>query len=443
MVISCQVNSLETTTLTTITDVTSTDLSSTIHSEVTGFTLVELQSDYDQLVGYFSANPKLFTDLDELNTSITKQRELLFEGMSSLQFYRVIAVLASTLRCGHTMMQAPQDEVNDFFYGEYTYPIEVRLFNGHLRVVNSSIESLVEIGDEIVSIDGHLISDLTEDMKRFISADGEGSSIKTEALSNSYLSYYLLFVASDDSLDIEYFDLSLGKTCSLIITRDSINPHVWESVPPYESKFQENYAVLTIHEFSPYGIYTISSFYDYFETFFSTVESEGISNVILDVRNNGGGDPRISSKLFSYLEKTSQPYFRADAYDYYSGLKDDILLSEHHFDGNLYTLINGFCFSTTGHFVSLLKFQQIGTFIGEETNGSFICSDSSRNYLLSNTKLTFRTSTTVWAVDVEGLLMGHGIMPDIQVSKNFNDYILGIDTEMMTAISIIENDLLG
>jgi len=429
-----------TSTTTTTTSSSETTTTTTVPVEQT-FTLDELQSDYDQLVSDMAVNPLLFTDIDEFNTAKIIQKELLFDGMTALEFYRVIVVLSSTIRCGHTIVRAPQEAVNDFFNGEFTYPIEVRLFDNHLLVVDATEDSPIKVGDEIISIDGIIISDLTEDMKRFIPADGEGRTLKTDAISNSYLEYYLLFKANDDSLDIVYFDSSRGITMNGTINRNTTHSQEWESLPPYESRFEDGYAVLTVREFYPYGSYYMSTFYNFFESFFTTVETEGINHVILDIRDNSGGDPRITSNLFSYLLKTPQPYFREDAVDFYPGLKQNIVMAEHHYDGNLYILINGFCFSSTGHFVALLKYQNAGLFIGEETNGSFICSDSSRDYTLSNTRLTFRSSTMVWAVDVEGMVLGQGIMPDIEAQTTFSDYIAGVDTVMMTAIALIESNL--
>ncbi|MFA7725475.1 MAG: S41 family peptidase [Candidatus Izemoplasmatales bacterium] len=440
IVIACVPITSETT-LEETTTASLVDISSTTEPSISTFTLSQLQHDYDQLVGYFSRNPKLFTNTEELDATIITQRELLFEGMTALQLYRVIAVVVASIRCGHTMVQAPYDQVEDFFYSDYTYPVEVRLFDTHLRVTKVVGITSMETGDEIVSIDGTLVTELTQNMERFLSADGQGTTRKNIALCNSYLSYYLLFIADDDTLDIEYFDVTQKETVSETINRSTLLPFSFESNPPYESHFEDDYAILTVREFSPYDSYTIQSFLAFFETFFTTVKNESINYVILDIRDNSGGDPRITSNLFSYLAKTSQPYFRSDAPNYYTGLKSSIALAEAHYNGNLYTLINGSCFSSCGHFAALLKYQQVGIFIGEETNGSYVCSDSSTTYTLTNSRLSFRTSTTIWPAAVEGMVLGRGVMPDIQISTNLDDYVLGIDTVMMVAIEQIEQAL--
>lgn len=419
-----------------------TSVSATTTEEaVPTYTLEELLSDYDHLVEHLGSNPFLFTDPEEYNAAKESQRNLIVDGMTDLEFYRVIAVLIASVRCGHSAVRAPSAAEEDFFYGDRTYPVEVRLFDGRLLVVEAFEDSPFEQGDEILSVDGRSVPELTEDMKRFISADGDGTTIKTAALSRDYFSYYLLFLAEDDSLAVAYWDASLETTAEITLERDAPAARGQEILPPYESFFGEGYAVLTVREFSPYGVYTIEAFADFFETFFTAVENEGIGQVILDIRSNGGGDPRITSNLFSYLMMTPQPYFRADSPDYYAGLKQNLERADHPYGGQLYTLIDPFCFSSTGHFAALLKYQNVGMFIGEETNGSFICSDSSREYRLANTGLRFRTSTAVWAVDVEGMVQGRGVLPDWEVKTGYADYVSGVDAVMAAALGLIEEAL--
>lgn len=66
---------------------------------------------------------------------------------------------------------------------------------------------------------------------------------------------------------------------------------------------------------------------------------------------------------------------------------DIVNRNESHYNSDIYTLINGVSFSSTGYLLALMKYQSIGHFIGEESGGSYACSDSSSNHLLSNTRI--------------------------------------------------------
>jgi len=123
---------------------------------------------------------------------------------------------------------------------------------------------------------------------------------------------------------------------------------------------------------------------------------------------------------------------------YYYDLKKLLDPAKNSFRGKLYILINGASFSSTGHLCSLLKFHQIGTFIGEESGGSFVCTDGSQDLTLSNTKLSFHYSTKAFSTAVSGLTPGRGIIPDYPVTPTIEDHLRQRDGEMELAIGMIE-----
>src|SRR5690606_38763211 len=130
------------------------------------------------------------------------------------------------------------------------------------------------------------------------------------------------------------------------------------------------------------------------DAFFNEVAARQIPNVILDVRGNGGGDPYCGAYLFRKLIDRALPYFTSDT-AFYPDLKPALAPASNAFHGALYVLVDGGCFSTTGHFVSLLRYHGIGRFIGEETGGSFACTSNLLSTTLGRThlRLSYATST--------------------------------------------------
>jgi C-terminal processing protease CtpA/Prc len=116
-------------------------------------------------------------------------------------------------------------------------------------------------------------------------------------------------------------------------------------------------------------------------------------------------------------------------------MADPIPRDEHPFEGNLFILINGGGYSTTGHFTSLLKYHNIGTFVGVETGGTYTCNDASKMIELDNTRIYVNSARGTFASAVEGFEEDRGVIPDIMIESRIEDLINGIDTELEYVLS--------
>ena len=109
-----------------------------------------------------------------------------------------------------------------------------------------------------------------------------------------------------------------------------------------------------------------------------------------------------------------------------------------HFKGEFITLIDGGGFSTTGHFVSLLKFHKFGKLVGEETGATYTCNDASRSYHLKNTRILGHIASRTFATAVIDLPGDRGIIPDHQVTQTPEDITKGIDTVLEFALALLQ-----
>lgn len=69
----------------------------------------------------------------------------------------------------------------------------------------------------------------------------------------------------------------------------------------------KNLAVITIKSFAYYQ--EKEKFYSFVDKAFEEINKSNIQNIILDLRDNMGGDPYCTSHLLSYLESKPVPYF--------------------------------------------------------------------------------------------------------------------------------------
>lgn len=405
------------------------------------FTKEELVADADRLMTVIKAySAKLYTDEDELNEAYEKAVAGIKDSMTGLEFIRLMSPVVASIRCGHTHLMTGRD--NNWWEEVDLLPMDIKIIDKRFYLTNNEVVSQIPEGSEILEINGNTSSEILNAMLPAISADGYNETVKYYYLNRFFVREYMFKVEYTDTFDIKYKDPA-GNEFETTVSSMKINNVLRKLAPPeppiYESQFEEDYAILTVSNFNPFGKYTITAFNQYFDEFFLELKDKGIETLILDVRGNGGGDPMITSHLFSYLEKVPQPYWSPEAPNYYSGLKDDISKAENHFAGDLYILIDGGCFSSTGHLLALLKYQGVGTFIGEESGGSFVCTDSSKDQSLPNTDLNFHYSTQAWAVAVEGLEPGRGIMPDHEVTNTLEDYLNKTDPVISFALNLIGN----
>ncbi len=197
-----------------------------------------------------------------------------------------------------------------------------------------------------------------------------------------------------------------------------------------------SYAVLTIKDFGYYG--DVDAFREPVEDFFARLKRDGIGNLIIDVRGNDGGDPYCSSFIVSHVIAEPVRYF-ATGTRFYTDLVKPIPVPRHVFTGELFVLTDGWCFSSTGHMLSLLRCHRRGVFVGEESGGSSACNDASKEHVLKHTGLRLNLPRRTFATSASCLPYGRGIPPDIEVQPTIHDLIAGRDIVLEKVISLIES----
>jgi hypothetical protein len=205
---------------------------------------------------------------------------------------------------------------------------------------------------------------------------------------------------------------------------------------------------------------------------FATMRDSGTRALIIDVRNNGGGEDEPARVLFSYIAQrpfrwydriivndTSRYAFakyivepdsfdpgmlrrRADGrYDLVGepSLGRIFQPAEQSFGGAVFALMNGGSFSTSTEFVAQLKASRRATLIGEESGGAFQGNNSGFEPVLAlpNTGLRLRLPLASYYMAVSG----HGgdrrgVMPDVALSPTVQEEQGGADPVLGAALAI-------
>jgi hypothetical protein len=409
------------------------------------FSLADLRSDFDNVTTILTtATPQLYTDRTELAAAIVAQRATLRDQMNELEFFRVLSPLVRRLNCGHSGLDLSSVSVAAVAQ-QKLLPYSVAVIDNRLYVTRSLPDAAIPVGAEILSINGHSAAEIIPALYDGMTADGANLTLKRVRL-NSYTSFRTLYYLHVDTSP------TFATTYASPLTRAPVAVEV-AGRPTAEtaalddparvltdgvgaSEFAPDYALLSVATFNFYDAASQTRYNGFIDRFFDEAAQRHSPCVILDLRGNGGGDPNCGSYLVRHLLAAAVPYFSSTT-PYYPNLVVAAGPTSNAFSGPVYILIDGGCFSTTGHVCSLLSYHHRGTFIGEETGGSFACTAATRTVTLTRTQLRLTYSTATFSTAVAGLTPGRGILPEYETVPTVADVLAGRDVTKEFALSLL------
>jgi hypothetical protein len=411
----------------------------------TKYSVPAMKEDFNQLLTQIEKNhPALydFTSKDEYQKIVRQQFEKIRDSATVTDFYKILLPLVVKIGCGHSQLWLPAWVWKDSAVG--FLPLRLFIDKGRVYIVrNLGSDTSVKTSMEVIGINGIKIPDMLDTVRSFVSTDGNNISAKRDYLNTSWFNG-LLAIALDFPKE---YRIDLSQTTGDAVHQEklpALNLETYnrlEAWPPSTPKFLidtvNNTGILTIRSFAYYD--SVAGFRHLIDRFFTKVKQQRIHSVILDLRDNSGGDPFCSAYLLAYLAKTPVAYY-SEPYGNYAELAKPIPLASDHFEGNIYTLINGNCFSSTGHLCALMKYYHLGKFIGSETDGTYTCNDNSLMISLNNTGIQLRIARNSFSVAVKGIPRFRGISPDFPVEATREDKITGRDAAKLFALGFIKNE---
>jgi hypothetical protein len=412
------------------------------------------------------------TEFDRTYDSLSKSIK---SDLSFSEFYCKTSLLIAKIKDGHAWID--NMPIRNELKSKLVFPFSIYKTNNSICISQSAIKAGNDlVGKTILKINHQPIQDIALQITQLRSVEG-----RNEAALNAFPLFPFYYYLSDTSsvFEIEYLDSS-GIKASTFIKGIEYNAYIKNTrkiVPVVEQDFKENgIAILKVNTFDQGDFeYEKINYRDYFDEFFRKVHTLKINKLIIDVRGNGGGSAEISNYLFSCLTDKSYYYFESICKRYrttgewkrYStmpqyineldslktprsgdlycetatGKKSDPWWFKEQkgkkncYKGNIITLVDGNCFSTTGHFIALLKYYSIGELYGECSQANYTCNSTGYEFQLPYSKSLVKIPLGRFSMRMPGFKYDpKGICPDVYIPKEEQDFKTGYDRQLNTAL---------
>jgi hypothetical protein len=400
-----------------------------------------------------------YTPKRELDLIFDRAEKSLDHPMTGVEFYRLVAPVVAAVKCGHTAVRLPDALQTGPDSQTLILPLQVKVLGGKVYVLRDlSDDKDALAGSEIRSINGVPADVILATMIKATPGDGDVQS-----------SYTVSFLNSRNK---ELVRVIPGKLpAQLLVEVRARFPQDQAGRKPPELRFldSDRIAVMKIHQFSDADRgQQNQGLQNFLKQSFEAIKARGTRALILDLRDNGGGEDELGKELLSYLVAEPFQYYddlviNAREFHFQKYTREQETLPAEYFErqpngkyrmtkhpnwginqpkkpyfaGKVFALINGGSFSTTAEFLSHLHDRKRAIFIGEESGGGYFGNTSGPEALvtLPTTKLQLALPLMTYYVHVSrNHPAAHGVIPDIPVHDTIGEFIEGKDKALSVAL---------
>ena len=401
----------------------------------------------------------------------------LYENMPAVDFLYQLRLAVAQLHCTHTAIQAKGSGIYML-----EWPLNLVIHDNKAYVINDRRGNLdIPVGTRVLAINGHSVQNLLDKQTAVISADSRSDQVRREIASTqigrivSLLKFPAVYeyrlLMNDGSERI----VSIPRLTPEQINDDTLFPEWYNIEPASYEVLNPSTAIIRLNEIDQVADQELVT------GWFRDLAEKNITNLIVDLRGNGGGDIKNSTFFFSYLAKQS---FREEAYSEirHSGPYESLRYSlnmidsqtesypvefsdyqtltdgryikrggeeigraiEFHFNGSVYVLVDS---GTASAAVWLSRFlaEQGAITVGSETGGGFYeCNAVKSNCIrLGETGLELYMPLihTVFSDNMDSLQVppDRGLMPRFPVNASLEDKLYGTDSVLDYTLNLVAN----
>lgn len=443
---------------------------------------------------YQEANAGLykFHSKKEIDKVFSANRKKISDKTSYRDFYNLIWNVVEYSGSCHSNLSFPDSITNILYQKKIFFPLPLKYLSGKVYVNAANQE--IPLGSEIISINKIDAKAFCNNVSKYASTDGHNVTGKFAFLETNWLPFFIylqygeqksFLVKSRKDGVILNTTLNAADYIAIISIYDN------KFIPTYQETLEQEYslkyldkqtALLNVNTFALGGPTTDEhkKYANFLDSVFTDLKTNNTPNLIVDVRQNGGGNDPNDLLLYSYITKRNfrenlsaftlfntvplQQYYFEEYSDEIKDLEEQ--LKEEHselkdgkyyqndtfnkvwqpnvnaFQGKTYLLIDPFVGSAGSLFASMVKSDENSVVVGQETLGGYYghTGHIPVTYKLPNTKLMVTFSIVDLDQDVKKLRdqkQGDGIKPDFLVEPTITEYLNSIDVALEFVMQLI------
>lgn len=457
-----------------------------------------LQDEVELLYRILQANHPglyLYTSKDSLDVAFSHTAANITDSLTIPEYRNRLAGVISLIKCGHTAVRFPE-RYGQFLLNRHLYtrfPLSIKTWGDSMVVIGNLVrqDTIFKRGTIITGINGLSRHQLLDSMFKLIGTDGNANNFKSQLISFNFGAHYQNTFGTDSIYRIRYINSSGGESEAVLphyrpVRDTSLRQQRPPAplAPPLTRKERRKASLagkrsLSIDTALSTAHMRVATFSggqlrSFFRRSFKQLHKDSIQNLIIDLRENGGGSIAVSNRFTRYI--TDHPFKVADTiaavsrrlrYSKYihpswvywltmqltSRKKKDGLYhfgmyerhtfrpdKRHAFNGQVYILQGGFTFSAASMFIAHVKGQHNVLLAGEETGGGAYGNNSVH---LPVIKLPYSGMQVVLplyrvVMDPSALSRGRGIQPDLVIPPSSDAIRRGVDQKLETIKMLIK-----
>lgn len=432
---------------------------------------------YSSLINYHPA-PFFYINEGDLTKFYESQKASITDSLSEIDLLLLCRKLVSQIKCGHTQA-LPSDNWFKSIKGlKNQIPFEVKNIEGRLYI-SSTIDSTFDfhVNDELISVNTIPVQDIIDQLLAMETGDGFTQTFRNKIVEIRFR-IYLLFLLGIPQDYLVGFRNSEGaiKQTTVQPTKEKIVEIAKPALPDnLKMIFENSWSSFSFDSVANLGYLKIKSFLEkkeykkYYKRIFKYLKQHPNSKLILDLRDNPGGDFRHGNRFLTYLssekvllnferprkDRTKNEYVKFNNWDkivqFAFAIKPRKYKAEgqitetftyrpkkNAFKGKVYVITNGITFSQAALVSSHLR-EHGALFFGQETGGAEIGCNGILTYKLDLPNSGIKVDIPAYHVKSNSTKgqFGSGVKPDFPIALTVDQTV---DNTLMEVMRIVRKD---